>query len=62
MKHIFTTAFVALVLAIPMVAQGFPSSSNKAVPMSSPEPLTMLALAGGAGVALGLSKRRKNKD
>jgi hypothetical protein len=62
MKHILTTAFVALVLAIPMVAQGLPSSSNKAVPMGSPEPLTMLALAGGAGAALGLSKRRKNKD
>lgn len=31
------------------------------VPVSSPEPITMIALAGGAAAAGGLAHRRRNK-
>lgn len=34
---------------------------NSGVPVNSPEPITMIALAGGAAAAGGLASRRKKK-
>ncbi|MGB0952237.1 MAG: PEP-CTERM sorting domain-containing protein [Planctomycetota bacterium] len=72
MKNLIAIASIALIAIAPLAAQHATASSshNKAgspsgaaqVPISSPEPITMIALAGGAAAAGGLaSRRRKNK-
>jgi len=38
------------------------AAGNSNLPVNSPEPATMLALAGGAAIAYGVSRRRKNND
>lgn len=37
------------------------TSAGTPVPVSSPEPITMIALAGGAAAAGGLAHRRRNR-
>jgi len=38
------------------------TNSNSAPPVTNPEPITLAALAGGAAVAGGLIRRRKQKQ
>jgi hypothetical protein len=62
MKFLLVPAILAFLVAGSIAAQNPSSTGVRNVPVSSPEPMTMLALAGGVGAALGLSKRRnKNK-
>jgi hypothetical protein len=69
LKYILTLSTVILLAAGPLVAQQAQStnggagaqSHGAATLVSSPEPITMLALAGGAGAALGMAKRRRNR-
>ena len=59
---------VAALLATPLLAQSsFQHKTKRArttVPVNSPEPLTMLALAGGAaaGGVAAAKRKKKNKD
>lgn len=64
-KSLTALALSWIVLSAAVSAQqGAPnpvSPQSAPRPISSPEPLTMLALAGGAAAAGGLAFRRKNK-
>ena len=58
-------AFVSILLVTsPIAAQQGPgkAAASKPTPVASPEPMTMLALAGGAAAAGGVLSRRRRKD
>lgn len=58
-------AILSLVLAsAPLLAQQGPGKidATRSAPVNSPEPMTMLALAGGAAAAGGVLARRRRKD
>lgn len=69
MKIIFALTLIAAFAVSPLAAQHSTTSagqsgarSNNSVPMNSPEPITMIALAGGAAAAGGLAGRRRRKQ
>ena len=70
MKTILSLTLIAAFAISPLAAQHASSSPGKAgagrahnsVPMNSPEPITMIALAGGAAAAGGLAGRRRRKQ
>lgn len=68
-KIIFALTLIAAFAVSPLAAQHASASSgqagargNNSVPMNSPEPITMIALAGGAAAAGGLAGRRRRKQ
>lgn len=72
MRKAFLFSIVAILVLSPMaVAQQADAvrgssmqnatSAGTQVPVSSPEPITMIALAGGAAAAGGLAHRRRNR-
>ncbi len=72
MRKAFILSIVAILVLGPMavaqqgsVARGNnlqnAASAGAQVPVSSPEPITMIALAGGAAAAGGLAHRRRNR-
>lgn len=65
MKTIFGITLIALFAIGPLSAQRTSSGNTGArgqnsTPMNSPEPITMIALAGGAA-AVGVAARRRKK-
>jgi len=72
MRNAFILSIVAILVLGPMAAAQQSSavrgnnlqnanSAGTQVPVSSPEPITMIALAGGAAAAGGLAHRRRNR-
>jgi hypothetical protein len=72
MRKAFLFSIVAILVLGPMAAAQQSSavrgnnlqnanSAGTQVPVSSPEPITMIALAGGAAAAGGLAHRRRNR-
>lgn len=62
-----TLLFLILSVALtgmPLLAQQAPgnATASRPAPVNSPEPMTMLALAGGAAAAGGVLARRRRKD
>ncbi len=68
LKYFLALFFLATMAMSPAYAQHAPSSaqigatqSRSNMPINSPEPLSMIALAGGAAAAAGMAGRRRNK-
>ncbi|MFK5956131.1 MAG: PEP-CTERM sorting domain-containing protein [Planctomycetota bacterium] len=69
MKNIIALVLLAAFAVSPLAAQHATAGAGKAgarqnnsVPMSSPEPITMIALAGGAAAAGAFAGRRRKKQ
>jgi len=65
MNNPFVSVILCVVLtSLPLLAQQAPGKANasRPAPVNSPEPMTMLALAGGAAAAGGVLARRRNKE
>ncbi|MHC4380195.1 MAG: PEP-CTERM sorting domain-containing protein [Planctomycetota bacterium] len=71
LKTIYILSLLAVFAISPLAAQQHsasgaqntrPHSAKGGVPVSSPEPITMIALAGGAAAAGGLASRRRKKS
>ena len=63
-KTLMTVVFGLVLTSAPLLAQQAPgkASVSRPAPVNSPEPMTMLALAGGAAAAGGVLARRRPKD
>ena len=70
MKIILALTVIAALAVSPLAAQHASTSGSgqtnargaNSVPMNSPEPITMIALAGGAAAVGGLAGRRRRKQ